>query len=63
MSTFFAMGGYAWYIWMSYGVLALAVAVEIVALRLRRRAALAQAHAAEPEMSTFIRRGPAGSAE
>jgi heme exporter protein D len=63
MSTFFAMGGYAWYVWMAYGVAALAIVIEIVALRMRRRAAIAQARAVEPEMTTFIRRGPAGSAD
>ena len=63
MSDFFAMGGYAWYVWMAYGSVALVVALEIVALRLRRRAAVAQARAIEPEMTTFIRRGPAGSAD
>lgn len=37
MSGFFAMGGYAWYVWMSYGAAAAAAIVEILALRLRRR--------------------------
>ena len=29
MSEFFAMGGYAWYVWGSYGVTAAALALEI----------------------------------
>ena len=37
MSAFFAMGGYAWYVWMSYGAAAAAVIVEILALHRRRR--------------------------
>ena len=39
MSEFFAMGGYAWYVWMSYGAVAVAVLVEAVAVRIRRRRA------------------------
>ena len=37
MSEFLAMGGYAWYVWMSYGACALAVAVEIALVRARRK--------------------------
>ena len=39
MMQFLAMGGYAWYVWMAYGVLALAIVAEIVAVRGRRRRA------------------------
>ena len=39
MMQFLAMGGYAWYVWMAYGVLALAIVAEIVAVRSRRRRA------------------------
>ena len=39
MLEFFAMGGYAWYVWMAYGVATLAIAVEIAAVRTRRRRA------------------------
>ena len=42
-SEFWGMGGYALYVWGSYGVTAAAIVVEIVALRLRRRAALERA--------------------
>ena len=42
MSEFLAMGGYAWYVWMSYGVVALAILVEITEVRTRRRRALAE---------------------
>ena len=38
---FLAMGGYALYVWGSYGVAAGLIAVEIVMLKLRRRDALA----------------------
>ena len=39
MSEFLAMGGYAWYVWMSYGAAAVAVIVEVAAVRARRRRA------------------------
>ena len=32
MSEFFYMGGYAWYVWGSYGVTFLCLLVEIVVL-------------------------------
>ena len=37
MSEFFAMGGYAWYVWGSYGVTFLCLLIEIVVL-LKREA-------------------------
>jgi heme exporter protein D len=40
MSEFLAMGGYAWYVWMSYGAVALALIVETVIVRARRKRAL-----------------------
>jgi heme exporter protein CcmD len=40
MAGFFAMGGYAWYVWMAYGAGALVIAIEIVAVRARRHRAL-----------------------
>ncbi|HEX6136297.1 MAG TPA: heme exporter protein CcmD [Casimicrobiaceae bacterium] len=39
MSEFFAMGGYAWYVWMAYGAAAVAIAVEVAVVRARRRRA------------------------
>lgn len=44
-SDFLAMGGYALYVWGSYGVTACLIGVEIILLRSRRRAALAAAAA------------------
>jgi heme exporter protein D len=32
MSEFFAMGGYAWYVWGAYGVTFVCLAIEIVVL-------------------------------
>ena len=32
MSEFFAMGGYAWSVWGSYGVTFLCLAIEIIVL-------------------------------
>ena len=40
MSEFLAMGGYAWYVWMSYGAAAVAVIIEVAAVRARRRRAI-----------------------
>ncbi|HYG55404.1 MAG TPA: heme exporter protein CcmD [Burkholderiales bacterium] len=37
MSEFFAMGGYAWYVWGSYGMTFLLLLVEIVLLKKRSR--------------------------
>jgi heme exporter protein D len=41
-AEFFNMGGYAFYVWGSYGVFVLAIAAEIVAVRLRKRRVLAE---------------------
>jgi heme exporter protein D len=40
LDGFLAMGGYALYVWGSYGMTALLVVAEIVALRARRRRAV-----------------------
>ena len=40
MSEFLAMGGYGWYVWMSYGAAALALIVETAVVRARRKRAL-----------------------
>ena len=40
MSDWFAMGGYGFFVWSSYGMLALAVAAELVTLVRQRRNAL-----------------------
>ena len=37
MKDFLAMGGYAWYVWGSYGVAFLLLAVEVVLLRRRSK--------------------------
>ena len=39
---FWAMGGYGFFVWGSYGVTLAVLAAEMWALRLRRRRALAQ---------------------
>ncbi|GAA4402812.1 heme exporter protein CcmD [Quisquiliibacterium transsilvanicum] len=41
MSEWLAMGGYGFYVWSSYGALALAIAVELWLLRRRRAQARA----------------------
>ena len=40
MSEWFAMGGYGFFVWSSYGMMALAVAVELAALARQRKRAL-----------------------
>jgi heme exporter protein D len=37
MSEFLAMGGYAWYVWGSYGVTFALLAMEVVVLRNRSK--------------------------
>jgi heme exporter protein D len=41
-ADFFAMGGYAFYVWASFGVCALALVVETILLRKRRMAAIVE---------------------
>ena len=40
-ADFWAMDGAAYFVWMSYGALMLAIVIELAALALRRRRALA----------------------
>jgi heme exporter protein D len=50
-AEFFAMGGYAFYVWGSFGVTAAALAIEIFLLNKRRRetiGGLRREHAAPP---------------
>jgi heme exporter protein D len=49
MNEFLAMGGYAWYVWMSYGACALAIVLEVAAVRARRRRALDDLRMSTPE--------------
>jgi heme exporter protein D len=39
MSEFLSMGGYAWYVWGSYGVTFACLALEVLLLRKRAREA------------------------
>jgi heme exporter protein D len=57
MSEFFAMGGYAFYVWGSFGVTALAVVLELAAARARRRRALDEARLAAPDNLTAATQG------
>jgi len=41
-AEFFNMGGYAFYVWGSYGVFALAIGAEIAAVQLHKRRVLAE---------------------
>ena len=49
MSEWLSMGGHGFFIWSSYGMLALALAIEIAVLRRARRAALERARAMRTE--------------
>ena len=49
MTEFFAMGGYGFYVWGSFGATALVIAVEVLAVRARRRAALDLARVTGPD--------------
>jgi heme exporter protein D len=53
LDNFLAMGGYALYVWGSYGMTGVLIVIEIVALRARRRRALDELRRA--------RSAPAGS--
>jgi heme exporter protein D len=44
ISEFFAMGGYAFYVWGSFGATAVAVLIEIVLVRGQREAVLQYVH-------------------
>jgi len=57
MSEFFAMGGYGFYVWGSFGATALVVAVEMLSLRARRRRALEEARLATPDNLTAATQG------
>jgi heme exporter protein D len=37
MTDFFAMGGYAWYVWGSYGMTLVLLLLEVILLRNRSR--------------------------
>jgi heme exporter protein D len=52
MSEFFRMGGYGFYVWGSYGMLALCIAVELWQLKRRRAEARQRAQEAAEEIYT-----------
>lgn len=49
MTEFFAMGGYAFYVWGSFGATAVAILIEVLSVRARRRAALQLARSTAPD--------------
>jgi heme exporter protein D len=51
-TEFFEMGGYAFYVWGSFGVALLLMALEVVLLRRRRRILLRQS-AEAPKMKVL----------
>jgi heme exporter protein D len=52
-ARFFEMGGYAFYVWGSFGVSLLLMAAEVILLRRRRRRALLQQSAEAPKMKVL----------
>ena len=52
MNEFFAMGGYAFYVWGAYGVTALVFVLEVLSARSRRHTVFAEARLAAPEEAT-----------
>jgi len=54
MSEFFAMGGYAWYVWMSYGACGCALALEVAFVRARRKRAVEELRVSAPEQSLHV---------
>jgi heme exporter protein D len=40
LASFLSMGGYAFYVWTSYAVVAIAIIVEVIAVSARLRSAL-----------------------
>jgi len=53
MRDWLHMGGYGFYVWSSYGMLALAIVVELVALRQRRRTAQRRADELRAEQQSL----------
>jgi len=49
MSDFLAMGGYAFYVWGSFGATAVAILIEVLSVRARRRGALELARSTAPD--------------
>lgn len=57
VSEFFAMGGYAFYVWGSFGATALIMALEVWQVRARRREILRNL-SEEPESQTDSTQSP-----
>ena len=52
-AEFFEMGGYAFYVWGSFGVALVLMALEVVLLRRRRRRVLLQQSDRPPKMKVL----------
>jgi heme exporter protein D len=48
MGAFLEMGGYAWFVWGSYGLTAVVIVLEVVSLRARRRRAVQEVARSKP---------------
>lgn len=52
-SQFFGMGGYAFYVWGSFGVALLSMGVEVLMLRRRRKRVLRQQLKRTPKINVW----------
>ena len=57
MTEFFAMGGYAFYVWGAYGVTALALVIEVLSARSRHHRSLEEARLATPDSLSAATQG------
>lgn len=53
MLDWLGMGGYGFYVWSSYGMLALAIAIELFVLRRQRRSARQRADETRAEQAAY----------
>jgi heme exporter protein D len=57
MTEFFAMGGYAFYVWGAYGITALTLVIEVLSARSRHHRSLEEARLATPETTSIAAEG------
>jgi heme exporter protein D len=57
MTEFFAMGGYAFYVWGAYGITALTIVIEVLSVRSRHHRSLEEARLATPDDNSATVRG------
>lgn len=60
ITEFFAMGGYAFYVWSSYGIVAVVLIANVIAVRHRRRVLMRELARKERQAA---RKGAASAAD